>query len=309
MTTTTKEKLGAVLSSGGAHTLGAMVFWSLSAVHIRRDEFRARLADLGLDEAMPKDPSPKGALSKTVPTVLTGKRGVLARRVRNGFGLVLERLANDGRRLDMNHVATVTVADGELQVTYEEPDSESALTEAQPGLIQALKTEYSQVRDYVQTPDLSEILSTALNGSPHRGLFAALSLRERTGGLYFIHGSHVERAQRFKALVEQLAPHCSITVLTITGDSENLDQTAAVAKTTFAAQLAALKAELVEFTEHLRGSDKSASEYSIATRAERYKELRARVDLFRDVLGDVATDLTGQIEDAKNDMVKQLEAL
>lgn len=309
MTTTTKEKLGAVLSSGGAHTLGAMVFWSLSGAHIRRDEFRARLADLGLDEAMPRDPSPKGALSKTVSSVMTGKRGVLARRIRNGFGLVLERLVDDGRRLEVDHVATVGIKDSDLDVTYVEPEHEATLTEAQPDLIQSLKTEYAEVRDFVQTPDLSEILSTALNGSPHRGLFAALSLRERTGGLYFIHGSHVERMQRFKALVEQMAPHSSITVLTITGDSENLDQTAAVAKTTFAAQLAGLKAELVEFTEHLRGSDKSASEYSIATRAERYKELRARVDLFRDVLGDVATDLTGQIEDAKNDMVKQLEAL
>ncbi len=285
------------------------MFWSLAGVKIQREEFRAELHRLGLDEAMSRDPSPKGALSKAVPAVVTGKRGVLARRVTNGsFGLLLERLKEE-HRLEITHVATVGTKGGDLEISFVGEAEHERLQKEQPGLLSQLASEYSLVRDYVQTADLSEVLSAAMNGSPYRGLFSALSLRERTGGLYFIHGSHVERMQQFAATIQRLAPECQVSVLTITGDRENLEQTAAAARTTFASQLKALKAELVEFRDHLSATQKAPSEHSIAVRAERYRELLARVELFKDILGDVAGDLSSQISEARDQMLAQLEAL
>lgn len=295
----TTEQIGAVLSATGTHTLGALVFWSLSAVRIERAALRAALAELGMAEAMPKDPSPKAALSKAVPAIIGSRKGLIARRIPGGFGLLVERI-EDGRRLDVTHVANVTTQDQEVLVEY--------LLEAGQIPEDEIRAEYEKVRTKVQTMDLSEVLTAALMGSPSKGLLGAISIRERTGGLYFVPGEQVARMQRLKATLETLAPLCTISVMTITGDRENLEQTASVARVTFSTQLATLRDELTEFQANLQVKGKTPNGYSISTRAEKYRELRDRVELFRAVLGDVATELQEQVDGAKQEMLKALGA-
>jgi hypothetical protein len=304
--TSTKEQIGAVLSATGTHTLGALVFWTLSSARIPRAVFRERLEALGLDHAMSKDPSPRGALSKAVPTTLVGKKGIIARRLpKDTFALVLEQVV-DGVTLKLTHVASVSTKGDQLHVEYLD-DGERLLTEAHPAFVAQLGVAYHDIRTHLFTPDLSEILSVALNGSPFRGLFAGISLRERTGGLFFVAGAHLERLHKFRALIEEFAPHCVINVMAITGNQENLEQTARAARSSFASQLQDLKDELHAFHAELDG--KSASSLSISTRVDKYRELGARVNVFRDVLGALAGELDGQIETAKKEMLKLLEGV
>jgi hypothetical protein len=324
--TTTKEQVGAVLASGGTQTIGALVFWSLASVRVKRDEFRERLTSLGLDSAMGKDPSPRSALSKAVAAAFTGRKGVMARRLANGnVGIVLERITAGHAKY--RHVATVSAHSGAFQtdaeveplpatssgpvVSYEGETegvpAREALTAVAPSLLAELGAAYETANSYLLTNDLSEVLISAVNGSPHRGLLAGLSLRERTGGLYFIAGPYVERMQQLQHLIQDVAPSCVVSVMTITGSKENLGEAARAAKLTFAAQLDELKTELVDFKAGLQMKGKGASEYSIETRIERYKDLAARVAVFKDLLG--VDDLERQIEAAKTEMVKELEGL
>ncbi|CAB4155108.1 hypothetical protein UFOVP650_79 [uncultured Caudovirales phage] len=306
--TTTKEQLGAVLSSVGTQTLGALVFWSLAGVRIRRDEFRAQLELLQLGEALPADPSPRGALGKAVEQVLAGKRSLIARRLAAGWALVTERVESGVAKLE--HVATVVTKDREVVFTYLDGFSvENFAAVGFPSLEQLIRDAYDVACNYLLTADLSQALTNALTGSPHRGLLAGLSLRERTGGLYFINAAQVDRMQGLKALVATAARDCVVNVMTLTGDAENLQQAAVVARQTFAAQLADLRAELLQFNGSLQTDGKQPKDYAIRVRSERFKELKARVELFRDVLGSVASELETQIEDSRAELISKLESL
>jgi hypothetical protein len=305
----TKEQVGAVLSSVGATTLGALVFWSLSGVRVLRADFRAGLESIGLDAAMAADPTPKGALGKAMPAIMVGKRGVFARKAPGGGLAIVVEQAMDGA-LQHVHVATASTRGGQLGIERKAPDADELLVAAgHPGLLVELEETYRTVRDYLGTVDLSEILSSAMNGSPHRGLFAALSLRERTGGLYFVPAAGVPRMAQLAELIHQVAPECQISVMTITGDQANLAQAAQAARSTFAAQLAELRTELLSFGAKLEADGKQPGTHSITVRAERFRELQARVQVFRDVLGDVAAELDGQIVAVRTELLGKLEAM
>lgn len=308
MANTTTEELGAVLSAGGTQTLGALVFWSLSAAHIPRAEFRAEIEKLGLESALERDPSAKGALGRAVPNTFSGRKGILARRLPKGWAIVREKLVV-GQAADYAHVVTLTANGDAMEITYLNDYTEELLVAEFPGLLATLREQFDAARSYIQTPDLSEFLSAAINGSTKRGLFSALSLRERTGGLYFVHGSQVERLMALRGLLARLAPHCTINVMRLTGDSENLSQAAQAARVTFSAQLATLRNELSEFKASRQAEGREVSDAAVTVRMGRFRELSDRVALFRDVLGEVTTELETEITTARDVMVAELEAV
>lgn len=308
----TKEQVGAVLGSGGTNTIGALVFWSLSGVAVRRDKFRKALEELGLDAAMSKDPSPKTALSAAVRRVMQGRAGYFARPNGREWAIVREERQTDGVQavLAHKHVLTLTTVEAGVSGTIINPQSgEEVEVSPLESIVREVEREFDSEREYMGTAVLSEVLSAVMHGSPHRGLFAGVSLRERTGGLYFISAEHVEKMASLANLIRQEAPDCIVNVMTLTADAENLEQAAQAAKRSFENQLAELRAELVDFKAKLGADKKAPTERSIQVRANRFRELQDRVGVFREVLGSVADELVQTVEDGKSEMVKQLEAL
>jgi hypothetical protein len=298
--------LGAFLRAGGTKEIGALVFWSLSGVNIPRDEFRKAFEAHGMGAAVPRAPRHATCLTTAVTGAMVGKKDVFARRLEhNGWGLVVEHHDRDNNELAHKHVATVEL-EGLKNIRLKwkfqgKPEQLAKLSVVKPDI----EARYETARTHLDTSDLSSILVNLMHGTARETLLGAVSLRERTGGLYFVHARRLEDLALVKNTVERLAPKCSITVLTISGSADNLAAAAAAARQSFEGQLKELRDELVQFKAQL--GNKGATEHNITVRANRYDQLNARVELFRDVLGDVALELEMSIASAKAELVKELE--
>lgn len=288
----TKDDIANVLKGTGTKTIGAMVYWSLSGVDIPRDVLREELVALKLDRAMGRDPRPSTMLSTAVQKAQVGAGGWILRKIGSSWAIVVEQKTPE--RLNFIHALTVRAGEktGLEWTTVDalELPGGSALLAA---IKERVEVEYEQTRRAIDTSELSAILVAAVGW-----LISAIGLRERSGGLYFVHGRYVPAMRELKALVERLAPACDITVMTLTGDDENLAAAARAARSSFSAQLQALKDEIGEFTSQLKGG-KEATDRNYVVRADKLGALADRVELFRDILGGITGELTGEIEAAR----------
>jgi hypothetical protein len=319
-TTETLTHLGDFLASGGHQTIGALVFWSLSGVKCRRDELRAALKEAGVGAAMGKDPGHAASLSRAVHAVKAGKPQLVERRLAKGWALVIQsNEVGEGGKLKLVHAATVQADPLESAVRRRQQQNPHQIAHDLEWKFQApaaelravlpiareVEEKYLEVRDWLDTAGLSEILVNAMHGTSKDQLLGAVSLRQSSGGLYFVHGSKLPLLHALRGVVERFAPACDINVMTITGSQDNLAAAGKAARQGFQHQLQELRAELAEF----RASTELGKrrETSITVRAEGFRRLQARVELFRDVLGGVADELGAQIEEARGEVERLLE--
>lgn len=319
----TAEKLEAVLAGTGTRTIGALVFWSLSGVDCSRVAFREAFEAIGMGAAVPRDPRESTLLTTAVRLSGTGKANVLWRRAGKGWALVLEEaIADPDRpettRLAHTHVATVTIDTHreyvkralaqnpnrlapELQWRFQGKPAQVARAQV---IAAELEQHYHQTKHFMDTADLSVTLVNLMHGTSRDTLLGAVSLRQSTGGLYFVHSSKVEQARQVRDLVHQLASKSSVVVMAITGEAENLEAAAQAAKLGFASQLNELRAEVTKF---LAETPRHAvSDRNVSVRVDRYKQLSTRVEIFRDILGSVAGELGNQIEAARKDLEREV---
>jgi len=326
-TSETIRDLGDFLGAGGHQAVGAIVFWSLSSVQIERAELRAAFEQIGMGAAVPKDPRHSTSLTTAVHQMLVGKPGVLARKVDKGWGIVIEshQAVEPGTgqaraRLRYQHSATV-VADPfdlgmaarrekfpeqralELDWTFT-PASDCVRRTFE--LAREVEQRFLDARRYLDTSDLSTILVNAMHGTTRDSLLGAVSLRQTAGGLYFVHASKIEKLRALQGVLARLAPQSEITLLTITGSADNLAAAAKAARQSFQLQLAELRSEVAEFRRTTPIGNRS--ERSITTRADHYRQLAARVELFRDVLGSITDQLEAEITGARGELERLLDA-
>lgn len=305
----TTERLGTYLEAHGTRTIGALVFWTLANVNVGREDFRRAMAEEGLGAAVPRDPRPTTCLTTAVRKAMVGKSDAFVRRLDGGaWGIVLERQDVEDKRLQHAHVASVRVETSELKPTPELKWD----VKARPGQLERLRSiggevqaRFVEAMTRLDTSDLSAVMTTSMHGTTRDQLVGAVSLRERTGGLYFVHASKLDVLRRLKAVVERFCPECSIVVMTITGEADNLEQAAQAARQSFVAQLKELQAEVATFRSELGG--KQPTDRNLTVRANRFKQLAARVELFGDILGDVAGELKTQIDQARVNLEAELE--
>lgn len=309
--------LSAYLQGGGQKTIGAFCFWSLSGVKVLRTEFRAAFEAIGMGAAVSRDPRFETTLGVAAAALPVGKKDVVTRRHDGGFAILVETDV-DGR-MGLKQVAHVTVEKDKWRV---EDARKKDLNRLAPELVwkfmgttkllerakvlaRELEQAFAESRSYVDTSDLSNTLVNAMHGTTKDALLQAVSLRQTTGGLYFLHSSKVEQARALVAMVQQLAPKCVVTVMTVTGDHDNLEAAALAARTSFTSQLGELKAELRKF--RLETPIGERSERSVSTRLNHFKQLRGRVELFRDVLGSIAGELAQEIDEGRAEVERLLD--
>lgn len=320
-TSSTIAHLGDYLASGGHQTIGALVFWSLSGVRIERADLRSALGAIGMGAAVPKDPKHSASLTTAIHQTAVGKPNVLMRKVAKGWAVVLESAdpAQVGK-LKHTHAATVVADPMELAVQRRAEKDPNRLAPELDWKIQApaesiaavmpiareVEERFVAVRQYLDTSDLSCILVNAMHGTSKDQLLAAVSLRQSSGGLYFVHASKLPSLLAMRTVLERLAPKCELSVLTITGNADNLAAAGKAARLSFQAQLAELRAEVAKFRADVPFGDRV--ERSVSTRAAAYQQLAGRVELFRDVLGSVADELGSEIEAARAEVERLLDA-
>ncbi len=302
MSNATAKKLGEVLEAQGLHTIGALVFWTLSGVRIQRADLKLSLEDLGLGAAMVREPKPASVLAEAVKCVGIGKKGILFRQMKKDWALVVER--GEGKTLRLSHVATFRCkVDGLEGIEVEELARYDGTAELQ----KAIESQYSEVRHYSHSTDLSAVLCSVMQGVGSDAMLGGLSLRQTVGGLYYVSAAKLDLLKRFAAMVNDKAPQSSIEVMTLSGDAENLDTAARNVRGNITSQLKQTRDEIREFVKGLKEEGRSARGDSIVVRAEQFKALRGRVELFADVLGESMGELQQQIESAREELMAELE--
>lgn len=303
-----KQDLETVLNAG-EKTIGAIVCWSLSGYDADRATFGEAVTKAWPDAsaAVARQPSPGAALTTAVGKLERSKsRGLLFRKLKaNSFAMVRETQVVD--ELQHKHIATVTATEDGPQ--WAALVSENGASSGFSAISIQVEQHWRRQRDRVDSAELSAVLTELMHGTWKRPLLGAFSLRESSGGVYFVPAVSLPHLRAVKEAIESTSAGCRIGILTVSGTSENLATAAADARASFARQLAEIREEVEEFTANLRGSNSRADKRNLATRAERFRVLRDRVDMFSTVLGDVATELKDSIENTKNELLETLEAV
>lgn len=310
--TKTQEQIADYFRTGGKNLIGAVIMWSLASVHAPRQSLRAALEDIGLGKAMPKDPRPQRLLSKAVESARLGAKGFLFRKLSGGRWAIVQESESTTGELEHTHLITLYTTEVEDPAgSYFEPRYTHVAVEAfkskeAEALAHKVQEAYSDARDFANTDDLSGILTSAMGGTDRSPMLGAVSLRQGTGGVYFVPGPKVETVLRLKSLVERLGGSSHVTVLTMHSDAANLEEAAHAARASFAAKLNELQTELATFVAEMKEQKKAMTDRHVETRVRRLDTLRARVDMWNDVLGDVRGELNEQIETAKQEVAEAM---
>jgi len=166
-----KNNIMAVMD-GAPRGMGAMVWWTLSAVDPA--ELRAAWEAEGLDvDMLPTTPLPQVALGRACRQLAEQRRLVRPLEKRKGYSLVAEKA--EGQTLAYSQQVNVSVNPlGGLQI--EPPTHELADT---------IRDEYARALDTLNVDDISELLRCCVSS------LRAVSLRN-TGGIYFVPPSRVQ---------------------------------------------------------------------------------------------------------------------
>lgn len=312
--TKVEKNLAKFLEQGGAKVMGAVVMWALSGVKTPRAELRQAMEDIGLGKAVGKDPRPTRLLGKAVDACRSNAKGLLFRRLGRERWAIVEEVA-DGEQLGHKHSIT-------LMVTRPDPDKDEWVPEAQMapeancdvnyatpdahGLADRVIAAYEDVRLNASTEDLSKMLTAAMVGTAVTPMLGAVSLRENTGGVYFVPGASVAQVLQLKALVERLGGGSHLTALTLYGDQANLDEAAHAARASFTVKLNELKGELSTFVAEMTEGGKAFTSDHVGTRIKRLDALRERVDMWGGALGDVRAELEGSILEAQESVAEAM---
>jgi hypothetical protein len=298
---TTVENLESVFAAQGRKVVGAFCYWSLSNVCVARDEWRETMDKLGLGRAVGRSPRPEAVLSDAVGLAKTGVKGVLMRRLDRYSWAVVEEVRTADDVLTHTHVLTLSVpaSGGNMQTLAVVP----VVGQAAEDVAKKVAAGFDKIVANVLTADLSTMLTTAMHGSTVRPMLGAISLRDRTGGLYLLPSGSVAQAKALAAAVNVLPGGSRVEVLTLYADQENLAAAAASAKASFTTQLNELREELATFVEDIKASGKEVNDRNTDVRLGRLNSLDARVDMWSDVLGDVRSELAASIAAAKAEVV------
>lgn len=304
-----KQDLETVLNAG-EQTIGAIVCWSLDGYDAPREAFAEALTAAWPDAAaaISRQPSPKAALSAAVGKVETGRSiGFLFRAIKTGFAVIREATAADGEKLEHKHVLSVFADDNGTRWTATDGTGEAVNEMAT--LTLRVDQYWHRKRTRIDSNELSGVLSELMSGTWKRPLLNAFSLRDRTGGVYFVPAATLPQLRAVKAAVEGVSTGCRIGILTVSGTNENLATAANDARASFGRQLAELKAEIEVFAAECTESGKKPDSRNLAVRAARFKSLSDRVGMFSAILGDVAAELKSNIEATATKLLDELEAL
>ena len=305
------QNLEAVFAAGGRKVVGAFCYWSLSNVEVNRQLWRDTMESIGLGRAVGREPRAEAMLSDAAHLARSGADGILLRRVdRYSWGIIEEVRGESDNVLSHSHDLTLTVQPsavpvGQRVLVFAVAGAPVAGDQAQR-VAAKMVAACENIAQNVLTTDLSTMLTTAMHGSTVRPMLGAISLRDRTGGLYLLPPGSVVQAKALAAAVNALAGGSRVDVLTLYADDENLATAAQSAKASFTAQLNVLREELAAFQAEAKGATKDVTDRNVDVRLGRLNSLDQRVSMWSEVLGDVRAELVASIEAAKADVVAAL---
>jgi hypothetical protein len=301
----TTRQIESVLASEGTQEIGAIVFWTLNDVGVNRLDLYQKLDEIGLAGAVPRTPKPMALLTAAVRKVehAAVKRQVEASPMSQGrWGLVRKSEGSDGT-LSFRHSTTISADDeGVHAKTVGDTD------ETIDCIVEDIRREWGWQKQNADSRVLSLVLVHSLTGTEASNCLGAVSLRDRAGGVYYVPAPSLPKLRALRKALGVIAPRCTLEILVIHGTRENLESSARAARQSLEGQLAEIRRETEELIARASEDHSEICDYSIRTRVEKFGRLRDRVELFRCVLGDVATEMAAHVKEVGEQLAKEMRA-
>lgn len=244
---------------------------------------RAQMAEIGLGAAVPKDPGLKSRLSKAVAAWQRDMGTTWgARKIKGSRDIAILKFSqNEDGRVSGEHVYTV----GLSWASGSEPAAVLV-----PGLdedgaaLAALSARLEEAGKYMDSQEMSDVLSTCMAGNAKSGLLGAVQLRP-SGGVYFVSGPKLPQLQDLRDLLAPMGARVCQYLIDAQGD--NFGQVQGSVSVAIGDELTELRSQVTILGE----LESEADPRTEAALERRRIALKAKIELYRDVLGE----LTGQM--------------
>lgn len=275
--------------------LGCTTFWSLRGFRVPRADFKAELGNIGLAAAYGRDMSPKAVLTRAVDSWLRGRKDLSVKRLK--AGVALEHVAIVDGRVRRSHCWTVAaLPNGALD--FDQKDDSANVSQAFVAEMKARMEQcFQEVIDYATTTDLSAALTTAMQGTRKAPMLSACNLRDEAGGVYFVPAASLPIFNTFRDYIHANSDS-NVRRFWISDVEDNAAEVSEGVKQTVEGELAELRSSVLAFAKECGEKGKDVGLKTINARAKRYDDLRVKVDLWADMLGDVATEMRAKIGEA-----------
>ena len=271
------EKLKSVFVTNGEH-LGDLVWWALSEAEVPRVRLETLWRSAGLDPSfLPEPTTAEKALKLAVRTAQLGKSDHLIRLGKESedelvFAIVEEQRHQDGSVSFTQHARVVLDRKAET-VTSDNPTH---------SLVGCIAAEFARVRSMQTSDDVRRAMLRTLNAC------SAVSLREH-GGIYWVPAPHANLLRKLQSCIEQLG-RSQLYLLPVHRCAESERTLGEVAKASIEDELLQLQAQMVEFK-----NAPPTRATTLVKRLECFDALRAKAQLYRDILHVQVTDIDTQL--------------
>ena len=258
--------IAAALTTQGSH-LGDLIWWNLSDARIPRALLEHLWTGTGLAlNLLPEPPSAEKALKTAVRECQMGKPDLLIRlgkesEVELVFALVRERKDGAGN-VEYHQEARVTLGRSGESVSTDDPQHSD---------VTHLVNTFHSLRHTHTADDVRRALVKALHA------FSAVSLREG-GGIYWVPHPFAHQLRQLQSAIEQIGAS-RFYLLPVHDSADAAHSLGSVARGSLEEELTSLQEEIAQFQ-----AEPPERASTLERRLDAFAALRARADLYRDIL-------------------------
>lgn len=277
----TTKRSAVVISKKGGDRIGSYLWWGLREIEITR----SRLARLFDEHKLSRDYMPPpivghAAFRKAVAAVKLGKSGVLVRFIKESpqeiiYGVVRENV--DDAAEDLNYKV-------KSKIVFRKR-TESVVLRGNHPIARDVKMLFEEYKDTYIHVDIRRWLVRMVNEH-----MDAVVLR-LNGGVYFIPDTHTKLLSRVRQVISDLPGRSDFVVTPIFDSTETTANLGPATHDALAEEIARINQEIEEFKVKLPRRD------TLKRRLEDFGKLKARAQLFSDMLRFTSEDLVEGIRD------------
>lgn len=268
------------MTDEGLSVIGYFVWWSIKDVKISREDMQKHLDDVGLSYDVPAVKA-RSAFLKAVREVRRNHRnkGLLIRQVKKDsseyvFGLVDENVNKGRKSLNYAHKANLSF----------NPQTGNVTCTKDHRAYKLIKELYDEYLGFLNADDVRSIILDIVYET------MSIGVRQR-GGIYFIPKDHRYTVDRLEKLADKLPEGCDFMV------APQIDVESSK-KAIYKAFVRSLKSQMEEFEQELEDDDIKRTS-TLTKRLKEFKNLKNRIEFYRDALHFQVEDLTESLEKLK----------
>jgi hypothetical protein len=270
-------------SAEGYPLLGYAVYWSISNVRILQTDFVKMLEKLQIPLTVAPEIRPKTALTQAIRSNVKGKGDLFHRNVLNDdkhSGIVIARQAETDDQMDVQF-------DMDTKVLY---DKRTKLVEIRGNNKDEIQKSFDEFKQLYTSDRFRTVVLRVI-----KSYCEGVAIREK-GGVYFVPSTHNDNFAKLEKLFSNF-PTCSLDIIPVIDTKQ-------AKKSMWKSLVGEVTEELARFQEDLQKLSGDLSEYSIQTRLNRYKKLKAKVESYEILLSGTASDLKKELDGLTSAILK-----